>query len=511
MYQDLDRCVRAVHSKDARFDGWFYTAVVTTRIYCRPSCPVVPPKVENMRFYPSAAAAQRAGFRACKRCRPDASVGSPLWNQRADVVARAIRMIADGVVDRDGVPGLAAGLGYSTRQLERHLLAEVGAGPLALARAQRAQTARVLIETTTLPISDIAFAAGFTSIRSFNETVRQVFALSPTQLRVAAAKRRPTLSSGMLSLRLPFRAPLAAQALFDRLARSAVPGLEQADPTSYRCSLRLPHGHGVVTLAPAPGHIECQLLLVDLRDLTAAISRCRRLLDLDADPEAVDDVLSADPALAPLVRSQAGRRVARTADGAEFAMRAVLGQGLDPASARRRIVAFASAYGEPIADPIGELTTVFPPAQVVAGLDPDHLDPRPATANALWHMATALADGTLDIGAGCDWHSVGHQLRALPGLSTDTVSVIALRALGDPDVLVAGDPAVRRGAVRAGLPSSARGLAARSAAWRPWRSYAAEYLSAAHPVAGRPASGRAAQIRRAAGPVEHLQRHAVRA
>ncbi|MGW8402210.1 bifunctional transcriptional activator/DNA repair enzyme AdaA, partial [Streptomyces lydicus] len=180
MHTDTERCLRAVQSKDARFDGWFYTAVLTTRIYCRPSCPVVPPKPENMRFYPSAAAAQQAGFRACKRCRPDASPGSPQWDERADLVARAMRLIADGVVDRDGVPGLAARLGYSTRQIERQLLAELGAGPLALARAQRAQTARLLVETTALPMAEIAFAAGFASIRSFNETVREVFALSPT-------------------------------------------------------------------------------------------------------------------------------------------------------------------------------------------------------------------------------------------------------------------------------------------------------------------------------------------
>src|SRR5579862_2789774 len=182
MHEDRERCLRAVQSKDARFDGWFYTAVTTTGIYCRPSCPVVPPKPEHMRFYPSAAAAQQAGFRACKRCRPDASPGSPEWNHRADLVARAMRLIADGVVDREGVPGLAARLGYSTRQIERQLNAELGAGPLALARAQRAQTARLLIETTSLPMGDVAFAAGFPTIRTFNDTVLQVFALPPTEL-----------------------------------------------------------------------------------------------------------------------------------------------------------------------------------------------------------------------------------------------------------------------------------------------------------------------------------------
>src|SRR5688500_458474 len=203
MHEDVERCVRAVRSKDARFDGWFYTAVVTTGIYCRPSCPVVPPKPRNMRFFPSAAACQQAGFRACKRCRPDTSPGSPEWNHRADLVARAMRLIAVGIVDREGVPGLAARLGYSTRQIARQLLAELGAGPLALARAQRAQTARLLIESTELPMAQIAFAAGFASIRTFNDTVREVFALTPGDLRTRAARGRRTAepTPGVLSLR----------------------------------------------------------------------------------------------------------------------------------------------------------------------------------------------------------------------------------------------------------------------------------------------------------------------
>src|SRR6202020_166312 len=203
MHDDFERCLRAVRSKDARFDGWFFTAVATTRIYCRPSCPAVPPKAKNMSFYPSAAAAQQAGFRACKRCRPDATPGSPLWNERADLVARAMRLIADGVIDSGGVPGLAARLGYSVRQVERQLLAELGAGPLALARAQRAQTARLLIETSALPMADVAFAAGFASIRTFNDTVREVFALSPTELRRRARGGQAAAASGVLSLPLP--------------------------------------------------------------------------------------------------------------------------------------------------------------------------------------------------------------------------------------------------------------------------------------------------------------------
>src|SRR5947208_3904407 len=331
MYEDTQRCLRAVQSKDARFDGWFFTAVVTTRIYCRPSCPVVPPKPENMTFYPSAAACQQAGFRACKRCRPDTSPGSPEWNQRADVVARAMRLIADGIVDREGVPGLASRLGYSTRQIERQLQAELGAGPLALARAQRAQTARLLIETSALPMSDVAFAAGFASIRTFNDTVREVFALSPTELRGRVARGHPAAAGGALSLRLPFRAPLTPSNLFGHLVATAVPGVEEWRDGAYRRTLLLPHGSGIAALRPAPDHIASKLSLTDLRDLSIAISRCRRLLDLDADPVAVDDLLRADPALGPHVDKNPGRRVPRTVDPEEFAIRAVIGQQVSTA------------------------------------------------------------------------------------------------------------------------------------------------------------------------------------
>src|ERR1700712_1860130 len=205
---DHDACYRAVGGRDARFDGWFFTAVRTTGIYCRPSCPARTPKRENVRFYPSAAAAQGGGFRACKRCRPDASPGSPEWDVRGDLAGRALRLIGDGVIDRDGVPGLARRLGYSERQLNRSLLAEVGAGPLALARAQRAQTARVLLETSDLPAGDVAFAAGFASIRQFNDTIREVFAATPTQLRTARRQQAPAVP-GTLELRLPYRAPMS--------------------------------------------------------------------------------------------------------------------------------------------------------------------------------------------------------------------------------------------------------------------------------------------------------------
>ncbi|MFD3876214.1 AlkA N-terminal domain-containing protein [Streptomyces sp. NPDC058623] len=489
MHTDTDRCVRAVQSKDARFDGWFFTAVRTTGIYCRPSCPAVPPKVENMSFLPSAAACQQAGYRACKRCRPDTSPGSPEWNARADSVARAVRLIQDGVVDREGVPGLATRLGYSTRQVERQLLAELGAGPLALARAQRAQTARLLIETSELPMGDVAFAAGFSSIRAFNDTVREVFALSPSDLRTRAVRAagRPEAQPripGTISLRLPFRAPLNPDNLFGHLAATGVPGVEEWRDGAYRRTLRLPYGTGVVALTPGPEHIGCRLALTDLRDLTIAISRCRWMLDLDADPEAVDEQLRADPLLAPLVDKAPGRRVPRTVDAAEFAVRAVLGQQVSTAAARTHAARLVTAYGEPVQDPRGGLTHLFPSPQALTGLDPETLSMPRSRRTTLTTLVAALADGSLPLGIDSDWEAARAGLNALPGFGPWTTEIVAMRALGDPDAFLPSDLGVRRAAQGLGLPSTPAALTARAALWRPWRAYAVQYLWAtdAHPI-----------------------------
>ncbi|MFJ6694997.1 AlkA N-terminal domain-containing protein [Streptomyces sp. NPDC091272] len=483
MHTDTERCVRAVQSKDARFDGWVFTAVTTTGIYCRPSCPVVPPKPQNMTFYPSAAACQQAGFRACKRCRPDTSPGSPEWNARADSVARAMRLIRDGVVDREGVPGLAARLGYSTRQIERQLRAELGAGPLALARAQRAQTARLLIETTPLPMADIAFAAGFSSVRTFNETVREVFGLAPGELR-ARGRRGDVEAPGVISLRLPFRAPLNPDNLFGHLAATAVPGVEEWRAGAYRRTLQLPYGHGIVALSPGDGHIACQLSLTDLRDLTHAISRCRWLLDLDADPAAVDARLSADPLLAPLVERAPGRRVPRTTDAAEFAVRAVLGQQVSTAAARTHAARLVTAHGAPIDDPAGGLTHLFPSPDALAGLDPEALALPRSRRATLVTLVTALADGSLTLDVDSDWDRARAQLLELPGFGPWTTEVIAMRALGDPDAFLPSDLGIRRAAQQLGLPHTPAALTSRAAAWRPWRAYAVQYLWAtdSHPI-----------------------------
>lgn len=477
MHEDFDRCHRAVQSRDPRFDGWFVTAVLSTRIYCRPSCPARTPLERNLRFYPTAAAAQQAGFRACKRCRPDASPGSPEWNVRRDVVGRAMRLINDGVVDREGVPGLAARLGYSTRQLERLLLAELGAGPLALARAQRAQTARLLIETTSLTFADVAFAAGFASIRQFNDTVRAVFATTPTELRDRSSD--PGASPSALTLRLPFRSPFRVDSLFGHLAATAVPGCEEVRDGAYRRTIRLPGGASIVALTPMPDHVRCQLTLGDIRDLPAAIARCRRLLDLDADPDAMATVLSHDRTLHTRVDRAPGRRLPRTVDEAELAVRVVLGQQVSIGAARTAARRIVERHGQAVDDPEGGLTHVFPSMEALAAVDPTTFGVPVARQRCLAALTTALADGSLELGPGTDWEQARRQLDALPGIGAWSREMIALRGLGDPDAFPAGDLGVRRGAAALGLPTSPARLAEHATRWRPWRAYAVQYLWAA--------------------------------
>jgi len=494
MYRDTEACERATGSRDARFDGWFFCAVVTTGIYCRPSCPARPHR-RNLRFYPSAAAAQQGGFRACKRCRPDASPGSPQWNVRSDLIARAMRLIADGVVDREGVSGLAGRLGYSVRQIEREISAEVGAGPLALARAQRAQTARVLVETSGLPMTEVAFAAGFGSIRTFNDTVQEVFAQSPTALRAGAIRRaaqqsgrgareHTPVAAGTLSLRLPFRKPFCPDNLFGHLAATAVPGVEEWRSGAYRRTIRLNHGHAVVALRPTPDHVACQISLTDQRDLTSAISRCRWMLDLDADPEAVDAVLSRDPAMARLVARNPGRRVPRTVDPAEFAVRAVLGQQVSTSAARTHAGRLVRAYGDLVTDPQGGLTHLFPTPTVLVSMDPAGLAMPRSRRRTLLGLVDALAQGRLDLDLGADWHEARAGLSALHGFGPWTTESIAMRSLGDPDAFLAGDLGVKLAAGLLGMPATPRALTDHSRLWRPWRSYAVQYLWATgdHPI-----------------------------
>ncbi|MFI5037771.1 MAG: Ada metal-binding domain-containing protein, partial [Solirubrobacterales bacterium] len=429
---DSDRFWQVLELGDPRFDGWVFCGVKTTGIYCRPSCPARTPKRENVRFFASAAAAQSAGFRACKRCRPDATPGSPDWDVRADLVGRAMRLIADGVVDREGVGGLAGRLGYTERHVHRQLVAAVGAGPLALARAQRAQTARLLLETTAVSITGVAFAAGFQSVRQFNATIREVFALTPSDLRTRARRDGRSEDSGCVSLRLPYRAPLDGNGAISFLSSRAVPGVEEVLDGAFRRSLCLPRGAGVVELRAADGHVHARYWLEDLRDLAAAMQRSRALLDLDSDPHSVAEALGDDALLGALVRRAPGRRVIGHVDGRELAVRAVLGQQISVRGARTLVGRLVSSYGEPLRRPIGAVTHAFPSAEALAKADPDRLAMPLARRRALLTLARALARDELVLDAGADRADARRRLLALPGIGPWTAEYIAMRALRDP-------------------------------------------------------------------------------
>jgi AraC family transcriptional regulator, regulatory protein of adaptative response / DNA-3-methyladenine glycosylase II len=490
---DPDRCYQAAHSKDARFDGVFFIGVTSTGIYCRPSCPARTPKRENVRFYATAASAQQAGFRACLRCRPDATPGSPEWNMRADVVARAMRLIRDGIVDREGVDGLARHLGYSVRQLNRVITAEVGTGPLAIARAQRGQAARILLETTALPVAHVAFAAGFASVRQCNETVRQIFADTPRGLRArvtkAALRNRMEERAGAgtqgVRLRLPGRRPFSPESVLGFLGSRAVPGIEARDGATYWRSMRLPHGYAVVALTATdqgddgPAFVDADLHLSDLRDLTTAVSRCRQLLDLDADPLAVLEALRPDPLIGPLVCTEPGRRVPGAVDGFELAVRAVIGQQVSVTGARTIAGRLVRLAGEAIPDPISGITHLFPTPEALIALarnDPAAFAMPGSRRLALVALAEAVGSGTVTIDPGTDPAELRAALVRLPGIGPWTAEYVAMRALRDPDAFMPTDLGIRRAARALGQPDDPAHLTALTERWRPWRSYAMVHL-----------------------------------
>ena len=457
-------------------------AVTSTGIYCRPSCPAVTPKRMNVRFYPTAGAAQYAGFRACKRCLPDAVPGSPEWDVRADVTGRAMRLISDGVVDREGVCGLARRLGYTGRHLHRLLVTELGAGPLALARTRRAHTARLLLQSTALPVTEVAFAAGFSSIRQFNETVRAVFADTPGGLRRAGRRGGAFegVEQGEIHLRLPYREPFDAEAVLRFLGARAVPGVEAYEGGVYRRTLRLPRAAGTVALSAGEKRVRCVLRLEDLRDLGAAVQRCRRLLDLDADPVAVAEAFAPDAALAPLVDRRPGLRVPGGVDGSELAVRAVIGQQVSVAGARTLAGRLVRLCGEALPGALAEAggppTRLFPEPAAVAGLEPGEIGLPAARHGALVGLAEALERGEVLLDPGSDRDEVHRRLLSLKGIGPWTASYVAMRALGDPDSFLSTDLGVRKALARLGQPEDPAGLEALAGRWRPWRSYAVQHL-----------------------------------
>lgn len=478
----FDERYRAIDSRDPRFDGQFVTAVRSTGIYCRPSCPARTPKPANVTFYPTSAAAHEAGYRACKRCLPEAAPGSPQWNLRGDTAGRAMRLIADGVVEREGVPGLARRLGYSPRHLTRLLSTELGAGPLALSRAHRAQTARMLLVGTEMPAADVAFSAGFASVRQFNDTVREVFGMTPLELR---ARRRlsqgPAAGPGAIDLVLPHRGPIDSSGLFAWMAARAVSGAEVATARSFARTIRLAGGPAWFELrVDDDDRVRLRARLTHLRDLSTLVTRARRLFDLDADPLAIDGALSRQPELAPLVASVPGIRVPGAADPHEMLIRAMVGQQITVVAARTALAALTAHLGEHV-DGFDNTTRLFPTMAAIAEHGADVLRGPAVRIRSIVGAAAALADGSLTLTTGDDGEAQREALLAMPGIGPWTADYVRMRVLGDPDVFLPGDVAVRAGAAAAGIPSDPKALTAWAARTAPWRSYFTAHLWRAVP------------------------------
>ncbi|WP_127793080.1 AlkA N-terminal domain-containing protein [Agromyces sp. LHK192] len=479
------RRYRAMQARDARFDGQFITGVHSTGIYCRPSCPAVSPKPGNVTFYLTSAAAHEAGLRACKRCLPDAVPGSPEWDLRDDLAARAMRLIADGVVEREGVPGLAARLGYTPRHLTRVLSAELGAGPLALARAHRAQVARTLLVSTDLPAADIAFASGFGSIRQFNDTVRAVYERSPLELRAAARRSgrplptaaAPAADAGTVRLRLPAREPFDAAGVFAWLAARALDGVEIAHGSHYERVVRLPGGpaHLKIDAGDDGASVEIEATLASLADLPPLVARVRRLFDLDADALAIDAALSADPALAGSVDATPGMRLPGAIAPHELLVRALVGQQVSVASARTSLARLTAELGDPVRFS-GAGWRLFPTSEAIA-VEGERVLRGPASRiRTIVDIARRLSAGDLVVAAEVGREQLTADLLEIPGIGPWTAGYVAMRVTRAPDVLLTSDLALRQGADRLGLPSAARDLAERGARWAPWRSYASMHL-----------------------------------
>ncbi len=481
---DFDTLYRALSARDRRFDGQFFVTVHTTGIYCRPSCPARTPLPANVSFVRTAAAAQTRGFRACRRCAPDAVPGSPRWNANADLGARAMRLITDGVVERDGVDGLAAALGYSPRHLTRVLNDELGAGPLALARAHRATNARILIQRTTMPMADVAFAAGFSSVRQFNDTIREIFGLTPTRLRAlrgnGATDPDAHAEGGVISLRLPYREPFDASWPATLLGAHAVDSMEEftGDPAgdwTFARVLTLPHGHALVRISPGSGaerhrnYLRVDLSHLDTRDLGAAVSRVRRLLDLDADAAAAEDVLRRDPRLAPLIDAGPGIRLPGSPDPAEALIRTMMGQQISVRAARHHVGALVSALGETTGWTDGP-GRAFPTATAIAEKGRSVLRGPRARVDAIVAAASAIAENSVELHQGVAASELRARLLTLRGVGAWTADYVTMVVTGDPDTLLHHDLVVRHAANDLGIDLTV------TQEWAPWRSYASMHL-----------------------------------
>ena len=478
MDRDRTACYRAIATRDARFDGRLFVGVSSTGIYCRPICPARTPKFENVSFYPSAAAAQEAGFRPCLRCRPETSPALAFWRGTSNTVSRALALIEAGGLDEDDVDRLAERLGVGGRQLRRLFRQHVGASPIAVAQTRRVLLAKQLIHETTLPMAEVALASGFNSVRRFNETFQHLFGRPPASLR--RLRERGKREAGALSVHLAYRPPYDWDAMLAFLAARAIPGVETVVGNVYRRSIAIGEACGVLCVAPADrNRVTATVRFPNIAALPTIIARVRRVFDLAADPDTIGAHLSQDPALAPLVRARPGLRVPGAWDGFELAVRAILGQQITVPAATKLLGRMVELHGSALPEEmrgVDGLTHVFPSPARIAGIDLGLGMPR-ARAMAVTSLATALVADPLIFSPGASLEAAIARLRALPGIGEWTAQYIAMRELREPDALPAADIVLMRAmAAPDGHRPTPSQLLSMAERWRPWRAYAALHL-----------------------------------
>ena len=477
MELDGDRCYEAARSRDRRFDGLFFIGVTSTGIFCRPVCPARTPKRENVRFYRTAAAAESAGFRPCRRCRPETAPGSAAWDYGSDLVTRALTLIDEGALDDSRSEVLADRLAISERQLRRIFNTHLGTTPMAVARSRRSHLARRLLDDTDLPISTIAFAAGFGSVRQFNDVMRAVFDRTPSELR---GRDAPASTDAPIRLRLSYRPPFDWLAVGGFIGERAIEGIETWGGETYRRVVRLGEHHGMLEVHDEPerSSLVATLHTPSVPALLPITSRLRRLFDLDADPGAVHRVLGSDAQAAQLFSRRAGVRIPGTWDPLEVIVRAVVGQQISVRAAAAIVARITNAYGKPVEgyEDLG-LTRAFPTAADLAESSLDDTGVTARGAGAIRHLARLVAQGSLTAAACEGPESLKTALESVPGVGAWTSAYIALRAFGEPDAFPAADLGLRKAAtpIFGRVPSAAE-LGTHAETWKPWRSYAALHL-----------------------------------
>jgi AraC family transcriptional regulator of adaptative response / DNA-3-methyladenine glycosylase II len=471
-------CYRAVKLRDARFDGRFFTAVKTTKIYCRPVCPARTPLAKNVMFFPTAAAAQEAGFRPCLRCRPETAPDMGAWRGTSNTVSRGLALIELGALDESDVEGLATRLGLGERQLRRLFRTHLGASPIAVAQTRRILLAKQLVHETRLPMTEIAFAAGFGSIRRFNEAFQTLYGRPPKELRRLSGEDVAVADGGEISLLLRYQPPYDWPAMLEFLKARAIPGVERVEDNSYARTFSLDGIQGTLTVRPAPGNaLRANIRTRKLSILPRIIARLRRVFDLAADPLAISAQLATDPTLAPLVSKRPGLRVPGAWDGFELAMRAVLGQQITVTGAIRLAGRLVATYGEPMAIAEGGLTHIFPWPEALACAKLASLGMPASRAATLSAVAAAVVADPELLGAHLSLDEAIKRLRSIRGVGEWTAQYIALRQLREPDAFPAADIGLMRAlADSGGRRPGANELLVQAEKWRPWRAYAAQHL-----------------------------------